>query len=79
MPAAGRVPRELAMAKTKMKTHRGAAKRFKLTATGKVRFKRGYLRHCLEHKSKATKKQLMKPGYLKECDARRVRRMLAVE
>jgi large subunit ribosomal protein L35 len=60
----------------KMKTHRGAAKRFKMTASGKVKYKHAYLRHCLEHKSKVTKKKLSKPGYLKECDARHVRRLL---
>lgn len=60
----------------KMKTHRGAAKRFKLTGKGKVKFKRANLRHCLEHKGKQQKKRLMKAGYMCEADARRVRRML---
>ena len=60
----------------KMKTHRGAAKRFKLSGTGKVRFKHAHLRHCLEHKQKKTKKQLMKTGTMAECDAQRVRDML---
>ena len=61
----------------KMKTHKGAAKRFKLTKKGKVKYKKAGLRHCLEHKQKSTKKKLSKPGYLKECDARHVREMLA--
>lgn len=60
----------------KQKTHRGAAKRFKLTASGKVKFKHAYLRHCLEQKATGTKKKLVKPGILKEMDARHVRRML---
>jgi large subunit ribosomal protein L35 len=60
----------------KMKSHRGAAKRFKLTSTGKVKFKHAGLRHCLEHKSKTTKNGLQKTGIMAEVDAKRVRRML---
>ncbi|MFT4627233.1 MAG: large subunit ribosomal protein L35 [Myxococcota bacterium] len=60
----------------KMKTHRGAAKRFSLTAKGKVKFKRAHLRHCLEHKSKDRKKALSKTGYMCEADAKRVRLLL---
>ena len=60
----------------KMKTHRGAAKRFQVTTTGKVKFKHALLRHCLEHKSKATKNKLQKGGYMQPGDTRRVKRML---
>lgn len=60
----------------KMKTKRGAAKRFKLTGRGKVKFKHANLRHCLAHKQKKTKKKLVKPGFLAPCDAKEVRRML---
>lgn len=42
----------------KMKTHRGAAKRFKKTATGKFIGKNGYARHILEKKSAKRKRQL---------------------
>lgn len=63
----------------KMKTHRGAAKRFKLTASGKVKFKHAHLRHCLEHKQKATKNGLQKTGIMCEEDAKKVRRMLAAQ
>jgi large subunit ribosomal protein L35 len=59
-----------------MKTHRGAAKRFRFSGSGKVRFKRAYLRHCLEHKQKSTKKKLSKTGTLGPSDAKRVRQML---
>ena len=61
----------------KNKTHRGAAKRFSLTKTGKVKFKHANLRHCLEHQSKDQKKKLGKTGYLAEGEARRVKRLLA--
>ena len=56
----------------KMKTHRGAAKRFSKTGTGKIKFKHAHLRHCLEHKQKTTKKSaIMKP-----CDAKRIAKMI---
>lgn len=61
----------------KMKTHRGAAKRFSLTGSGKVKFKHANLRHNLEHKKKTTKKKLVKTGIMVEADAKKVRRMLA--
>jgi len=60
----------------KMKTRRGAAKRFKVTGSGKIKFKHANLRHCLEHKQKKTKKKLMKSGIIKKCDEKRIRRML---
>ena len=60
----------------KMKTHRGAMKRFKTTGSGKVKFKHANLRHCLEHKQKSTKKALMKTGIMKECDAKVVRKLI---
>jgi large subunit ribosomal protein L35 len=37
--------------KQKLKTHSGAAKRFKITGTGKVMCKRAGKRHLLTHKS----------------------------
>ena len=60
----------------KMKTHRGAAKRFKKTGTGKIKFKHAFLRHCLEHKQKTTKKALSKAGMLKPCDAKVIAKMI---
>jgi len=60
----------------KMKTHRGAAKRFKKTGTGKIKFKHAFLRHCLEHKQKSTKKALMKSATMKPCDAKRIKKMI---
>lgn len=61
----------------KMKTHRGAAKRFSLTSKGKVKFKHAHLRHFLESKSKDTKNGLQKTGIMKEVDAKKVRVLLA--
>lgn len=41
----------------KMKTHRGAAKRFKATGTGKLKRSRAYKRHILTKKSPKVKRQ----------------------
>lgn len=60
----------------KMKTRRAAAKRFSLNRNGKVKFKRAYLRHCLEHKPKKAKRKLRRKGTMCEADARHVRAML---
>jgi len=60
----------------KMKTHRGAAKRFRTTGSGKVRFKRAFLRHNLSQKQTSTKRVLRKPGYLSPADAKHVRALL---
>lgn len=60
----------------KMKTHRGAAKRFKVTKKGKVKFRRGYRNHLLTHKSSKHKRRLRKDGYLKKQDAKHIKRLL---
>ena len=60
----------------KMKTHRGAAKRFKITKKGKVKYRRGYRNHLLTSKSPKRKRQLRKAAYLDESDAKNVKQML---
>ena len=52
----------------KMKTKRAAAKRFKVTATGKIKIKKAYLRHRLISKSKSAKKDKGQPGYVNAAD-----------
>ena len=44
----------------KMKTKRGAAKRFKVTGSGKVKRARGYRRHILTSKNRKKKRHLRK-------------------
>ena len=56
------------MAKNKMKSKRAAAKRFKLTATGKIKIKKAHLRHLLINKSKSAKKDKNRPGYVHPSD-----------
>lgn len=60
----------------KQKTHSGAKKRFSLTSTGKVKFKRAKMRHINEHMSKGTKRKLRHTGILTEADARHMRALL---
>lgn len=60
----------------KLKTHKGAHKRFKLTAKGKVRYKQSHHRHILTKKSAKRKRHLRHLGVLKPCDTPAVRRML---
>jgi len=48
----------------KMKTHRGAAKRFKKTGTGKLKRSKAFRRHILTKKSRKTKRNLRKTGYV---------------
>ena len=60
----------------KMKTHRGAAKRFKSTASG--RFKRGkaYKSHILTKKTTKRKRELDTPTMVSRADTVRVELML---
>ena len=60
----------------KMKTHSGTKKRFKLTATGKVRGRHSFTSHILEKKSPKRKRQLGKPAELTGSDAKRVKTLL---
>lgn len=60
----------------KLKTHRGAAKRFKVTATGKVLRRRAGLRHILTSKRRKRKRKLGQAALVSEADAANVRRML---
>ena len=61
---------------TKRKTHRGAAKRFKKTGTGK--FKRGHAmkRHILTKKNSSRLRGLKKSGLVSKADTKNVRSML---
>ena len=60
----------------KMKSHRGAAKRFKRTGTGKFRRGHAYASHLLGHKSKKRKRKLRKQAIVSAGDQRRLARLL---
>jgi large subunit ribosomal protein L35 len=60
----------------KIKTSRSAAKRFKVTKTGKVKHKRTNLRHLLSSKSRGRKRRLGAAGILNRTDGETIRRMV---
>lgn len=60
----------------KMKTHRGAAKRFKKTATGKLKRFKAYRSHILTKKSPKRKRNLRKPGIVSKGDQKRIAQLL---
>jgi len=60
----------------KMKTHRGAAKRFKVTGSGKVKYKKSGLRHILTSKSAKRKRALRHPDILTGADAENIKKLL---
>jgi large subunit ribosomal protein L35 len=60
----------------KLKTHKGASKRFKKTATGKVKRGHSHLRHILTSKPHKRKKKLGGPVLVSDADARKVKRMI---
>jgi len=61
----------------KMKTHRGAAKRFKVTGSGKVKRFKAYKSHILTKKSAKRKRNLRRPGLVAtKGDQKRIRRLI---
>jgi large subunit ribosomal protein L35 len=60
----------------KMKSHRGAAKRFKLTATGKIRRRQPNRAHLLEKKSSRHTRRLGRLAEISSADRKRVQRLL---
>ena len=60
----------------KIKTLRGAAKRFKKTATGKIKRNKAYKTHILTKMSPKRKRQLRKSTLVSDADIKRVRRMI---
>ena len=60
----------------KMKAHRGAAKRFKSTATGKIRRRHAFRDHLLEKKSSRRTRRLGRLAEVTGGDRKRVKRLL---
>lgn len=61
----------------KMKTHKGAKKRFSVTGKGKVRRMKAYKSHILTKKTSKRKRNLRRPATIKpNADAKRMRRLL---
>ena len=60
----------------KMKTNRGAAKRFKVTGSGKIKRGRGYLRHILTSKTRKQKRRLGKSVLVDKTNEKAIKRLL---
>lgn len=60
----------------KMKTRRSAAKRYTLTAGGKVRYKKQGLRHILTKKNSKRKRNLRLPAMLSSVETKRAKKLL---
>jgi large subunit ribosomal protein L35 len=62
----------------KMKTHRGAAKRFKLTSRGKLMRRKAFKNHILEKKSPTRKRRLGREAEVTGGDRDRIERLLGL-
>ena len=62
----------------KIKTNRGARKRFRVTASGKIKRAKAYTSHILTKKSSKRKRKLRKSADVSSVDSKRVRRMLGI-
>jgi len=60
----------------KLKTHKGAAKRFRLTATGKVKRGHSHARHILTKKATKRKRLLDIDAMVADADEKPTKRML---
>ncbi len=60
----------------KLKTHKGAAKRFKVTKSGKVKITHMNRRHILTRHDRKYKRGLRKPGYLGSANTPTVKKLL---
>ncbi|MCB9733543.1 MAG: 50S ribosomal protein L35 [Deltaproteobacteria bacterium] len=60
----------------KLKTNRGAAKRFRVTASGKIKLNKAKRRHILTKKTRKMKRQARAGGYVADVDVPNVRRLL---
>ena len=60
----------------KLKTRHGAAKRFSITAKGKVKRRKGFLRHMLTSKTSKQKRHLRRRTLVSKADEKRIKRLL---
>jgi len=62
----------------KAKTHKGTAKRFKVSGTGKIQRQKANRRHLLEHKPSKRTRRLDGTNVVAEVDAPRIKRLLNI-
>lgn len=60
----------------KLKTHRGAAKRFALTAKGKVKREKAFASHILTKKTTKRKRTLRKATLVDSANYKQIRRLI---
>jgi large subunit ribosomal protein L35 len=60
----------------KMKTRKSAASRYKVTGSGKVKYKKQGLRHILTKKSSKRKRKLRKSGTLSAAEVKKIKKLL---
>ena len=60
----------------KQKTHRGAAKRFRLTKSGLVKRNKAYKRHILNKKTRKTKRNLRRAAYVSSSYAGTMKKLI---
>jgi len=60
----------------KIKTHRGAAKRFLLTKSGKIKRAKAYKSHLLTKKTSKRKRGLRKEAYISAADAANIKKLI---
>ncbi len=63
----------------KMKTHRGAAKRFKKTGSGKIKRSKAFASHLMGDKTSKRKRNLRKPGLVSRAETARIAKLLPYE
>ncbi|TFB10793.1 50S ribosomal protein L35 [Candidatus Marinimicrobia bacterium MT.SAG.3] len=61
----------------KMKSHRGASKRFKTTKSGKVKRKKAYTSHILNKKSTKRKRNLRKSTHVSKPEEKKIRLLIS--
>lgn len=64
------------MAGNKIKTHKGAAKRFSLTKSGKVKRGHAFRSHILNKKTTKRKRGLRKLGYVSDANAPSIKKLI---
>ncbi len=60
----------------KIKTHKGSAKRFKITGSGKIRRRKAYSNHLFMSKTAKQKRNLRRSALVDETNEKRLRRLL---
>jgi len=62
----------------KMKTDKGAAKRFKITGTGKIMRRKAFMNHILEKKPSTRTRRLKREAQVTGGDAKQIKRLMGL-